>query len=188
MDNSKVPYCDSKENELLKDRHRSKEVLRMKALIVHMYVRSLQMRGEFVSMHRRERKTPYLVWDGSLKCARERRGTSYLKEEARAGASPCIGSMLTNDEVSHIMAPEGWEPAKRRWGGELINVEVWRSSGHKGVCKLTKAALSLAQRRHSYFSPPNRPLHSQSWRVPCFIPTARLAAQEAPTDPTLPSD
>lgn len=110
MDKYKAPYCDSKENELLEDRHRSKEVLRMKALIVHMHVRSLQVRGEFVSMHGRERKDTIFStrWFFiRLECECERRGTSYVKEEARAGASPCIGLMLTNDEVSHIMAPEG---------------------------------------------------------------------------------
>lgn len=42
-----------------------------------------------------------------LECECKRKGTSYLKEEARADASPCIDLMLTNDEVSHIMAPKG---------------------------------------------------------------------------------
>lgn len=47
--NCKVPYCDSKENEL-RDGWRAdtgqKEFLRMKALMVPIHVGSLQMRGE----------------------------------------------------------------------------------------------------------------------------------------------
>ena len=67
------------------------------------------MRGEFQCTG--ERKTDTIVstrwFFRRLECEPERRGTSYVKEEARAGARPCIGLMLTNDEVSHIMAPEG---------------------------------------------------------------------------------
>lgn len=42
-----------------------------------------------------------------LECERKKKGTSYLKEEARADASPCTGLMLTDDEGSHVMAPKG---------------------------------------------------------------------------------
>lgn len=43
-----------------------------------------------------------------LKCERERKGTYHLKEEgARADANLYIGLMLTDYEVSHMMAPKG---------------------------------------------------------------------------------
>jgi hypothetical protein len=49
MDNYKVTYCDSKENELrggLRANTGRKKFLRIKALMVHMHVGSLQVRGE----------------------------------------------------------------------------------------------------------------------------------------------
>lgn len=62
------------------------------------------------SVHRRQEDTVFssgwfLV---RLECECKRRGTYHLKKEGtRPDASPYIGLMLTNYEVSHMMTPKG---------------------------------------------------------------------------------
>lgn len=73
-----------------------------------MPVGSLQMRGEISAQEGEEDTIFSTRWLFiRLECEHGGGGTYYLKEEATADASPYIGLMLTNDEVSHIMAPKG---------------------------------------------------------------------------------
>lgn len=72
-----------------------------------MPVGSLQMRVRFSAQEGEEDTIFSTRWLFIRLECEHGGGTYYLKEEARADASPYIGLMLTNDEVSHIMAPKG---------------------------------------------------------------------------------